>query len=212
VYQVRNNRKAVFELIKKPIGTLADIMVGLVLKRKVAQITDHKTHKYKALTLKSFSSEGWIDTNFLDDYESSEKLDNRYLCFRDDVVIKITPPYTAVTITDDTDGCVVPSQFIILRIEKKKLNPEYLSLFLNSDNAKKHIAITATGVTVPMLKTGTLKDLEIPLLNLERQNKIAEINKLIVNERHLLYKLISEKEKYYQALTEAFITEEKENE
>ncbi len=199
-------------MIKKPIGSLADIMVGLVLKRKVAEITDQETYKYKALTLKSFNSEGWIDTNFLDDFESSEQLDYRYLCFKDDVVIKITPPYTAVTITDDTDGCVVPSQFIILRIEKKLMNPEYLSLFLNSDNAKKHIAITATGVTVPMLKTGTLKELEIPIVEFERQENIAEINKLIIIERHLLYKLISEKEKYYQALTEALISEEKENE
>lgn len=197
---------------KKPIGSLADIMVGLVLKRKVAEITDLQTYKYKALTLKSFNSEGWIDTNFLDDFVSSEKLDDRYLCFKDDVVIKITPPYTAVTITDDTDGCVVPSQFIILRIEKKLMNPEYLSLFLNSDNAKKHIAITATGVTVPMLKTGTLKELEIPIVEFERQENIAEINKLIIKERHLLYKLISEKEKYYQALTEVLISEEKENE
>ena len=200
------------ELKKKPIGSLADIMVGLVLKRKVAEITDLQTYKYKALTLKSFNSEGWIDTNFLDDFVSSEKLDDRYLCFKDDVVIKITPPYTAVTITDDTDGCVVPSQFIILRIEKKLMNPEYLSLFLNSDNAKKHIAITATGVTVPMLKTGTLKELEIPIVEFERQENIAEINKLIIKERHLLYKLISEKEKYYQALTEVLISEEKENE
>lgn len=212
MYQVGNNRKEMLELKKKPIGSLADIMVGLVLKRKVAEITDLQTYKYKALTLKSFNSEGWIDTNFLDDFVSSEKLDDRYLCFKDDVVIKITPPYTAVTITDDTDGCVVPSQFIILRIEKKLMNPEYLSLFLNSDNAKKHIAITATGVTVPMLKTGTLKELEIPIVEFERQENIAEINKLIIKERHLLYKLISEKEKYYQALTEVLISEEKENE
>ena len=200
------------ELIYKPIGTNADIMVGLVLKRKEAEDGEVTKHRYKALTLKSFNSEGWIDKKYLDDFESSEKLDNRYLCLKDDVIIKITPPYTAVCIDDETKGLVVPSQFIIIRLIDKFLVPEYLAMFLNSDRVKKHIAITATGMTVPMIKTGTVRELEIPMVSLEKQTQIAEVSKLIIKERHLLYKMISQKEKYYQALTEAMIMEDKKNE
>ena len=200
------------KLIYEPIGTHADVMVGLVLKRKEAEEGGVSKHKYKVLTLKSFNSEGWIDKKYLEDFESSEYLDNRYLCLKDDVIIKITPPYTAVSIDVETKGFVVPSQFIIIRLTDKKLIPEYLTLFLNSDRVKKHIAITATGMTVPMIKTGTIRELEIPIVNIEKQIQIAEVSKLIIQERHLLYKMISEKEKYYQALTEAMIMEEKENE
>ena len=212
MYQVGNNRKVVLELIYKPIGTYADIMVGLVLKRREADNTDIAKHKYKVLTLKSFNSEGWIDKNYLDDFVSSDYLENRYLSLKDDVIIKITPPYTAVCIDDETKGLVVPSQFIIIRLIDKFLVPEYLAMFLNSDRVKKHIAITATGMTVPMIKTGTIRELGIPMVSLEKQTQIAEVSKLIIKERHLLYKMISQKEKYYQALTEAMIMEDKENE
>ena len=44
------------ELIYKPIGSHADIMVGLVLKRREADNIHITKHKYKALTLKSFNS------------------------------------------------------------------------------------------------------------------------------------------------------------
>jgi restriction endonuclease S subunit len=200
------------KLIYKPIGTHADIMVGLVLKRREADNINITKHKYKALTLKSFNSEGWIDKRYLDDFVSSDYLENRYLSLKDDVIIKITPPYTAVCIDGETEGFVVPSQFIIIRLTDKFLIPEYLAMFLNSDRVKKHIAITATGMTVPMIKTGTIRELEIPIVHLEKQTKIAEVSKLIIKERHLLYKMISKKEKYYQALTEAMIMEDKDYE
>lgn len=190
------------------IGSLADIMVGLVLKRKEADNSYDIKQKYKALTLKSFNSEGWIDENYLDDFESNEILDNRYLTLKGDVIIKITPPYTAVSIDRFTEGYVVSSQFIIIRLLNEFIVPDYLSLYLNSDKVKKHISVTATGTTVPMIKTGSLRELEIPIISFEKQIHIAEISKLIIKERHLLYKMISKKEKYYQALTEVLIKEE----
>jgi restriction endonuclease S subunit len=180
----------------------------LVLKRKEANVTESKNHRYKALTLKSFNSEGWIDDTFLESYFSAEELSNRYLCFENDVVIKLTPPYTAVAIQKKFSDCVVPSQFAILRLDGKEVDAEFLALFLNSDQIKNHITISATGMTVPMIKTGSLREIEIPLPDMKRQKKIADISRLIVQERHLLYKLLSKKEAYYQALTEALIMEE----
>jgi len=192
---------------KKPIGELADIMVGLVLKRKEAGIADNARFHYMALTLRCLNSEGWIDEAYLDEFESSEKLDSRYLTLEGDIVVKMTTPYTAVAINKDTSGCVVPAQFIIVRV-KEKVVPGYIALYLNTDKIRKHIALSATGMTVPMLKTGTIKDLEIPLLEYDRQLKIAEVGRLMVEERHLLTKLVNTKEKYNQALIEALIKED----
>lgn len=199
-------------MVYKRMEDLADIMVGLVLRRKEADIGDEKTYSYKSLTLKSFNSEGWINKKYLDDYDSVEELDDRYLALKGDVIIRLTNPYTAITITKETEGYVVPSQFIIIRINSKEIISEYLSLYLNTEKLKRLIFVNAVGVTVPMIKTGTLRDLSIPIIDINKQNKVAEISKLIIKERHMLYKLISEKEKYYEALTEAIIMEEERNE
>lgn len=193
---------------KVPIGDVAEVMVGLVLKRKEAELIQTKKSFYKALTLRSINPEGWIDQALLDDFESGERLPDRYLGLEGDVIIKLTPPYTAVAIDKLLNRCVIPSQFAIIRCNQTLLDSEYLAIVLNTDKVKKSIAIGSTGVTVPMVKTGTLREIEIPLPTLEKQRKYADIARLIVQERHLLNELVSTKEKYNQSIIEKIITEE----
>ncbi len=196
-------------MIYKPVADLGDVMVGLVLNRKEANPTTLPIYYYKALTLKSLNSEGWIDKTLLDDFKSIENLDEKYLCLEGDVLIKITPPYTAVAINKELHGTVIPAQFIIIRLKGKAVVPEYLAFYLNADEMKREIMLSATGNIVSMLRIGTIRDLKIPIPDLEKQLKISEVSKLIVEERHLMNKLVETKEKYYQALTKSLIKEDK---
>lgn len=196
-------------MIYKPVADLADVMVGLVLNRKEANPTTLPIYYYKALTLKSLNSEGWIDKTLLDDFKSIENLDEKYLCLEGDVLIKITPPYTAVAINKELHGTVIPAQFIIIRLKGKAVVPEYLAFYLNADEMKREIMLSATGNIVSMLRIGTIRDLKIPIPDLEKQLKIGEVSKLIIEERHLMNKLVETKEKYYQALTKTLIEEDK---
>lgn len=195
-------------MIRKSIADLAEVMVGLVLKRKEADPTTSNIYKYKALTLKSLNAEGWIDKDQLDIYESSENLDQRYLALEGDVLMKLTPPYTAVAIDKEIQGSVVPAQFIIIRIKDKRIIPVYLAFYLNAADVKKEIVLGATGTIIPMLKTSIIRELKIPILEMKKQRNIAEVSKLMVQERHLMSKLAETKEKYYQALTKSLIKED----
>ena len=194
---------------QKSIADLAEVMVGLVLKRKEAELTTSNIYKYKALTLKSLSSECWIDGELLDDYVSIEDLDERYLALKGDVLMKLTPPYTAVAIDKEIQGSVVPAQFIIIRIKDKRIIPGYLAFYLNAADVKKEIVLGATGNIIPMLKTSIIRELKIPILEMKKQRKIAEVSRLMVHERQLMSKLAETKEKYYQALTKSLIKEDK---
>ena len=196
-------------MIRESIADLAEVMVGLVLKRKEADPTTSNIYKYKALTLKSLNAEGWIDKDQLDIYESSENLDQRYLALEGDVLMKLTPPYTAVAIDKEIQGSVVPAQFIIIRIKDKRIIPVYLAFYLNAADVKKEIVLGATGTIIPMLKTSIIRELKIPILEMKKQRNIAEVSKLMVQERHLMSKLAETKEKYYQALTKSLIKEDK---
>ena len=194
---------------QKSIADLAEVMVGLVLKRKEADPTTSNIYKYKALTLKSLSSECWIDGELLDDYVSNEDLDERYLALEGDVLMKLTPPYTAVAIDKEIQGSVVPAQFIIIRIKDKRIIPGYLAFYLNAADVKKEIVLGATGNIIPMLKTSIIRELKIPILEMKKQRNIAEVSRLMVHERQLMSKLAETKEKYYQALTKSLIKEDK---
>ena len=194
---------------QKPIADLAEVMVGLVLKRKEADPTTSNIYKYKALTLKSLNAEGWIDKDQLDIYESSENLDQRYLALEGDVLMKLTPPYTAVAIDKEIHGSVVPAQFIIIRIKGKRIIPGYLAFYLNANDVKREIVLDATGSSVAMLKTATIRELKIPILEMNKQQTITELSRLMVHERQLMSKLAETNEKYYQALTKSLIKEDK---
>lgn len=193
---------------KIPIGSMGEVMVGLVLKRKEADRGEAKKHLYKALTLRSFNPEGWIDESLLDDFDGAELLSERYLTVVGDVIIKMTPPYTAVSIDKELHHCVVPSQFAIIRCDNSIVDSDFLAMFLNTEKVKKHISLGSTGITVPMIKTGTLREIEVPFPIIEKQRNIAAVGNLIMHERRLMNQLISAKEKYYQALTEALLSEE----
>lgn len=195
---------------KIPIGDFCEVMVGLVLKRKEADLAEENRHSYKALTLRSINPEGWIDDSLLDDFEGAEKLSERYLGKVGDVIIKLTPPYTAVAIDQSTSNCVIPSQLALIRCNPSEINPDYLAMFLNTGPVKKMISLGSTGITVPMVKTGTLREIEIPIPGMEKQRKIASIGKLVVQERHLMASLMEKKEGYYQALARALFMEEEE--
>lgn len=192
----------------EPVNNLADVMVGLVLNRKEANPTFSHVYDYKALTLRSLNSEGWIDKTLLDDFKSIENLDKKYLGQVGDVLVKITPPYTAVAITKDLYGVVIPSQFIIIRVNNKAIVPEYLAFYLNADQIKKEIMLSATGSMVAMLRTNMIRLLRIPIPNIEKQLKISKLSKLIIEEKHLMNKMVVTKEKYYQALTKSLIKED----
>lgn len=194
---------------QKSIADLAEVMVGLVLKRKEADPTTSNIYKYKALTLKSLNAEGWIDKDQLDIYKSSENLDERYLALEGDVLMKLTPPYTAVAIDEEIHGSVVPAQFIIIRIKDKRIIPGYLAFYLNANDVKREIVLDATGSSVAMLKTATIRELKIPILEMNKQQTITELSKLMVRERHLMNTLTETNEIYYQALKKSLIKEDK---
>jgi len=194
---------------QKSIADLAEVMVGLVLKRKEADPTTSNIKHYKSLTLKSLNAEGWIDKDQLDNYKSNEDLDERYLALEGDVLMKLTPPYTAVAIDKEIQGSVVPAQFIIIRIKDKRIIPGYLAFYLNANDVKREIVLDATGSSVAMLKTATIRELKIPILEMKKQRNIAEVSRLMVHERQLMSKLAETKEKYYQALTKSLIKEDK---
>jgi len=185
---------------KVKLGDVASIVSGLVVKRKQALNSGDGIKTYQMLTLKSFEPDGWLNSDELDLFESSEELENKYLTQIGDIIIRLSSPYTAITIDEKSSGLLIPSLFAIIRVESNSILSEYLGGYLNSSNIKKTYVKSAVGTAIQIIKTSMLKELEIPLQAIEKQRQIVEVNQLIVKERILLEKLINEKQKYYEAI------------
>ena len=177
------------------LGNISNIYTGLVMARKKARSALEGDIKYKALALKSFEDGGWLNERGLDEFISYDNLDDKYLTKKDDVIIRLSAPYTSVCIVDSQEGFAIPSNFAVIRINNPSFNPEFVSVFLNMELVLKKLSQSAFGTTIPLIKTSSLKDLDINGLPLDTQKKIVELNKLQIKEKKLLAALMSEKDK-----------------
>lgn len=179
---------------------IAEVRTGLVLARKAAGLDDATALKYKQLNLKCIREHGEIDIAAMDVFFSTEELGHNYLTHQGDVIVRLSAPYTAVLITEETQGFVVSSHFCMIRVHEGKGVPEYLKWLLNSQMVKAQIVKNSTGVTYASIKPSFYSELEIKLLTVEQQKKIALIYSASQKELALLDELKYNKERLYQTI------------
>jgi len=63
----------------------------------------------------------------LDEYYAVESLSPEYLSQIGDVIVRLTAPYTAILVDDETVGMVVSSNFVIIRPNPRQLISGYLA-------------------------------------------------------------------------------------
>lgn len=183
------------------LGNIATVRSGLVLSRKQAH--ESTGARYPLLNLRSVNPRGYIDTNLLDVFDASEKLPSEYLSQTGDVIIRLSAPYTAILIDNETAGMVVSSNFIIIRIKRDELLPEYLVWLLNTPDVKHLIYENTSSNMLGAIKAKFFSDFEISLLPIARQRQIAALNELAMKEANLLRQLAHEKESYYSLLIDS---------
>ena len=177
------------------LGEVAQVRSGLVLARKQAR--GRTDYRYPLLNLKCIHPDGYIDTSLCEVFDAVEYLNSEYLTHKGDVVIRLTIPYTAVLITDDLEGYVIPSSFVVVRTNRSVLLPEYLVWLLNSQKVKKRIYESAVSNMLGAVKPRYFAEFELIDLPLSRQSILAELNQLAHRETQLLARLATEKVKYY---------------
>ena len=173
----------------------ASVRSGLVLSRKQAK--EPGKCRYPLMNLRCIRQDGTIQWKEADIYEAKEPLKEEYLSQSGDIIVRLTAPYTAVLIDEATSGMVISSNFVVIRVEDKRLLPEYLFWLLNTEKIKRKIYKNATSNMLGAVNARFLADFELDLLSVEDQRKISQFNRLAKREHQLLGMLAEEKEKYY---------------
>lgn len=190
------------------LSACAEIRSGLLLSRKMAKTENKSVKTYKQLTLKSINSNGTIDKTLLESFFSNEILSPSYLTHKGDVVVRLTEPYTAVCINEEMEDLVIPSHFIAIRPNEKILDSDYLAWLLNNDSTKMQLKKKESGIALSLIKRSNYEELIIETIPLDKQQIIAEINKLAIRESELLIKLAEEKIKLAKAVNKTIYNKE----
>lgn len=178
------------------LGDITRFRSGLVLRRKESK--EKTEFQYPLLTLQSMNPKGSIDHNSLKPFWATEALNPEYLTKPGEIVLRLTAPYTAVLITEVTEGIVVSSNFIIITCREEKTIPEYLAWLLNTPCFKRQIYKAASGNMLEAVTGAVFAKVRVTLPPLTLQQKIARLKDLSQKECELLRRLAAEKEKLYR--------------
>jgi restriction endonuclease S subunit len=99
----------------------------------------------------------------------------------------------AVLYTYDQPAVAV-SLFFIIRPNRKKVDPEYLTWYLNAPTAQSYFHENRLGASVGNIRKETLEMLEVELPSMDRQKHIAKLNNLLREEKTLTNEYLEKKE------------------
>ena len=136
-----------------------------------------------------------------------ERLNIDYLTQVGDIVVRLTAPYTAILIDETTRNMVVSSNFVIIRVERQEILPEYLVWLLNTSQIKRDIYENSSSNMLSAIKAKYFSELDIILPSMQEQKKIAMMNELAKKESRLLRTLSHEKRRYYDLLIDRIYDE-----
>ncbi|WP_252231859.1 TaqI-like C-terminal specificity domain-containing protein [Clostridium sp. ZBS15] len=155
---------------------------------------------FKIIKLKDVTKDGIVKYEELENFDT-EKMNEKFLLKKGDIILKAkSGDNTAALIKEDIGNIVAASHFIVITVnDDSVLSPEYLVAYLNSEYAQDYFKKHAEGTTLPIIKIKTLEELEIKELAMGKQLEVANMYKLIKEEKLTMEKLIDNREKQFKA-------------
>jgi hypothetical protein len=94
----------------------------------------------------------------------------------------------AVTFVAEPGNTIAAANLFVLRPRRSAL-PDYLAWFLNLPATQTRLRAMRAGSSVPFVRLNELRELDVPLPDLELQKRIVEIYKLSLQEEELLARI-----------------------
>ena len=99
------------------------------------------------------------------------------------IISKIVQPFKTAIIHLEEDEMVLPvGNMYVLEVDEDRINPYYLKAFFESEIGRSMLSKANTGSVIPIISVDVLKNLVIPVPDIEVQNKIAIRYKAALDE------------------------------
>lgn len=178
---------------------IANVYIGVVLKRKEAVYEGTKTNKYKVFNIRCYE-----ENIEYDDFYSMEDLSG-YVTQKGDLIFRLSLPSKIILVDEKTEGLLINNLYCIIRCNNKKIKNKFLKWFLESKEAGRQLETIIIGTAVRSIPVAKLRLIEIPDVTYEEQEKIS---KLIYNwnkQKKLYNQIIIEKDNYYNSIVNKVI-------
>ncbi len=180
---------------------IASIRTGVVTSRKRATFDSQNIYEYKLLNLHCIRNDGKLDISSAEPFYANEKLNEDFITKQNDILIRLSAPYSSAIIEQESTNLLVPSHFAIIRLTKSSINPYFVLWQLKQKNVMQLIYRNISGTTqFGTINSGLFADLPIKCISEERQNSFGKLFKLTEKEQELLTRLASEKAKLNRVL------------
>ena len=176
-------RKKILNEIK--LKNIANISSGLVIKRinSSNSIADN-LNKYYYITQKAVH-ENYIYEERFEPVCTEKAIENRYLAKNNDIIMKLTPPYSVAMIDFNRNDLIIPSNFAIIRV-KGEFIPIYLAYILNGKSVRQQLKRLVEGTNIPVIKINNLNNVKIKKMSKYKQIKYSKLFYLLDYRRRLL--------------------------
>lgn len=162
----------------KKLSEVADILTG-------ARISRFNTlNTKKQAVIKKIYSNNEFDYEL---EEISEDLDQKFYTKRNDILISLTNPHTVIKV--NKEGYIVPMTYIIVRV-KSDYDAEYIYQILKNEIIPKKINRLIEGSILKTIRVIYLKEINIPIIDFEKQKKMVKLLSLFEKRRKLCQRSI----------------------
>lgn len=187
------------------LGDIAEIKTGIVLTRKKAELEFRVKDNYRLLSLRNIDEDGTFNQQPFEIFASNDRLSSRYFTEKDDIVMRLSDPNTAVYIDQEHTGLLVPSNFVVIKVNDNLILPEYLAWYLNKETIKQELERSQSGSRILSTNKNVLKSLSVHKLPLQRQEALIKILRLHQKEKMLYKNLLIEKEKWFNGVSQKLL-------
>lgn len=97
---------------------------------------------------------------------------------------------------DSNEATIVSNAFFVITVTDKNILPEYLSVFLNSALGQKEMSRRQETTTIPALTRTQVEQIKLPVISLEKQQKLVDFAKLQKTEYTIMQRLSVLREQY----------------
>lgn len=152
----------------KKLVSLKELNVELIGGQIMSRVTvkdnsdDSVTEVRKVIIPKVINSDGTITIEDLPEEKLRVAADEKRITKIGDIVIKLSTPYDAAVIDEQSSGCLVPSFCAIIR-HGAEIDTNYMLAYLNSSFCKEQLKQQVAGSNMAVLSVGKVASVLMPL-------------------------------------------------